>query len=125
MWLSFASEGRGFVTISVERSKVTVWDASRLAAVSVLALGNSDRDIEAGLSGDGRTVAVFHFGANPSVQLWDVASGRRFATLRPPSPSVAEAFTEGGKHLDKARVAQDARFWEIVRSLAPAAASKD
>jgi RNA polymerase sigma factor (sigma-70 family) len=59
-------------------------------------------------------------GADPAVEIWDASSGRCFATLRPPSPSVAEIFTEKGARLDKAKVERGAPFWNIVRSLSPA-----
>jgi hypothetical protein len=57
--------------------------------------------------------------------MWDVAAGRSFATLRPPSPVVAEVFTDDGEGLNKARflpseAVHEGRFWEVVRSLAPA-----
>ncbi len=64
---------------------------------------------------------TFKFGADPSAELWDVTSGRTFATLRPPSPPVAEVFAKGGAGLNKSKVQHDARFWEVVRSLAPTA----
>ena len=107
-----------------DRTSVTVRDAARLEPVAMLRPEGADRQIEAGLSGDGSTVATFRYGADVSAQLWDVASGRTFAILRLPSPSIAEVFTEGGKALNKATVAQDGHFRQVVRSLAPAATGK-
>jgi hypothetical protein len=122
MWLSFAPGAKRFVTIDAARMAVTVWDAVGLTAVGTLRAG---RAVEAaGLSGDGRTVVTFRFGADPSAELWDVTSGRVFATLRPPSPSIAEVFTEGGADLNRSKLQHDARFWEVVRSLAPAAGER-
>ena len=100
---------------------MTVWDATALTAVARLRLAEAGRVAAAGLSGDGRTVVTFRFGADPSAKLWDVASGRSFARPRSPSPAVAEIFAEGGTGLNKTRAARDAHFLEVVRSLPPTA----
>jgi WD40 repeat protein len=78
---------------------------------------------KAGLSNDGKTAVTFTLGEDHAVDLWDVASGRRIAVLRPPSRAVKEAFEDGGKQLNKARLLPSASehigvFWDIVRSLA-------
>jgi hypothetical protein len=111
------------VTIGDRGKSVTVWDAASLDAIATFRPVGGERTV-AGLSGDGRTVAVFRFGADAAVELWDVATGRAFATLRPPSPSVAEVFTRAGEGLNKSGVLREARFWEVVRSLAPSAADR-
>ena len=79
--------------------------------------------LEAGLSNDGKTAVTFTFGKDQAVELWDVASGRSFAVLRPPSRAVKEAFEDGGNQLNKARLLPSQSehigpFWDIVRSLA-------
>jgi hypothetical protein len=83
----------------------------------------------AGLSGDGMTVVMFRFRPGPSAELWDVSSGRPFATLRLPSSALAEVLAEGGQSLNRARLQQsvnqrDTRFWEVVQSLAPKAGER-
>ena len=75
------------------------------------------------------TVVMFRFRPAPSAELWEVASGRIFATLQLPSSAVAEVFAEGGKSLNHAGLQQfkgqrDTRFWEVVRSLAPTAGGR-
>jgi WD40 repeat protein len=129
MWLSFAPGAKRFVTIDSEHKAVTVWDAVTLASVATLQLTDPDRVDETGLSGDGKTVVMFRFGPGPSAELWDVASGRSFATLRLPSPSVAEVFAESGKQLNKDKLQKfvgqrDTRFWDVVQSLAPTAGER-
>jgi hypothetical protein len=125
MWLSFAPNARRFVTIDSEHKAVTVWDAVSLNAVVTLRAPGGDHVVEsAGLSGDGMTAVMFRFRPAPSAELWDVASGRIFATLQLPSSAVAEVFAEGGKSLDHNKLQtfkgqRDTRFWEVVRSLAP------
>jgi WD40 repeat protein len=125
LWLSFAPAGKRFLTIDAARTTVTVWDAARLVPVATIRPEGAEKFVEAGLSPDGRTVVTFRFGDDPSAQLWDVASGRPFASLRPPSVVAAEVFAEGGTSLNKSKVEHDARFWEVVRSLAPAAGRVD
>jgi hypothetical protein len=120
MWLSFAPSAKRFVTIETGHKAVTVWDAATLEPVAIFRPQGSPRGFSVGLSGDGRTVVTFTFGADPSAELWDVAAARPFATLRPPSPAVAEVFDQGGQGLNKSNVQRDAGFWEVVRSLAPA-----
>jgi RNA polymerase sigma factor (sigma-70 family) len=140
MWLSFAPNARRFVTIDSDQKAVTVWDAGTLAAVAILHTADGDPVVEtAGLSGDGMTVVMFRFRPGPSAELWDVASGRPFATLRLPSSALEEVLAEGGKSLNRARLQQrkmalaggvftssrrGTRFWEIVQSLAPKAGER-
>lgn len=120
-WLSFAPEGKRFVTIDAGRKAVTVWDAGSLQAVATL---RTEGGVAAGLSYDGKTVVTFRFGADPSAELWDVTSGHPFATLRPPSPVAAEIFAAEGRGLNKSKVDRGTPFWEIVRSLAPTAGER-
>jgi RNA polymerase sigma factor (sigma-70 family) len=124
IWLSFAPYANRFVTIDSGRKAVTVWDSATLKAVATLRLGDDDPVVEAGLSGDGNTVVIFRYSPAPSAELQDVASGRPFATLRPPSSALTEILDGDGKALNRARLQQsvgerDTRFWEVVRSLAP------
>jgi hypothetical protein len=126
MWLSFAPVAKRFVTIDSEHKTVTVWDAVTLGAIATLRSANPERVVEAGLSGDGKTVVIFRYGPAPSAELCDIASGRTFALLQPPSSAVTEILAEGGKHLNKNKVQKivgqrDTRFWEVVQSLTPAA----
>ncbi len=118
MWLTFAPGGKRFVTYERGGKAVTVWDTEKLTAVNTI-VPPGDAGAAVGLSRDGKTVVRFLFGTEPTVELWDVASGRSFATLRLPSPAVAEAFTAQGKDLNKEYVHRDGRFWDFVRSLAP------
>jgi hypothetical protein len=72
---------------------------------------------------------MFRYSPAPSAELWDVASGRTFASLLTPSSAVAEILAEGGKWLNRARLQQsvgqrDTRFWEVVQSLAPTAGER-
>ncbi len=99
LWLSFAPGAKRLVTIHIRRKAVTVWDAVRLTPVATLDPMGAEHGAAAGLSGDGKSVVTFRFGADPSAELWDVASGQTFATLRPPSPAVAEVFSKGGAAL--------------------------
>jgi WD40 repeat protein len=124
LWLAFAPAANRFVTINLDREAVTVWDATTLEQVVTLKRAKADRRIAAGLSGDGRTVVTFAFGADEGVELWDVASGRSFAFLRPPSPVVIDVFTDGGKGLNKARLLpskgeHQGPLWDLIRSLSP------
>jgi WD40 repeat protein len=126
IWLSFAPNVKRFVTMDSERKAVTVWDAVTLTAVATLHPGATDRVVEVGLSGDGKTVVMFRLSPVPSAELSDAKSGRTFATLRPPSSALTEILTEDGKGLNKARLLpsagqRDTRFWEVVQSLAPTA----
>jgi hypothetical protein len=118
MWLSFASGPKRFVTIGDGGKSVTVWDASALTPVATLRISGGE-GVAAGLSGDGKTVALFHFGGEASVELWDVPSARPFAMLRPPSPPIAEVFTENDKGLSQTLRERGTRFWQVVRSLSP------
>jgi RNA polymerase sigma factor (sigma-70 family) len=126
LWLSFAPGAQRFVTIESERKAVTVWDAVTLNAVATLHPHGVDRVVAAGLSGDGKTVVMFRFSPDPSAELYDVASGLNFATLRLPSSAVGDVFGEGGKQLNKDGLQKfagqrDTHFWEVVQSLAPTA----
>jgi hypothetical protein len=67
---------------------------------------------------------MFRYDPAPSAELCDVASGRTFATLRPPSSAVTEILADGGKQLNREKLQKivsqrDTRFWEVVQSLAP------
>lgn len=119
MWLSFAPGAKRFVTS--DREAVTVWDAVTLNAVATVRPAIGARGIAAGLSSDGKTVVTFRFGKEPSAELWDVTSGRVFATLSAPSQAVADAFADDGAKLNKAGLDREAPFWKVVRSLAPSA----
>jgi RNA polymerase sigma factor (sigma-70 family) len=126
MWLSFAPRANRFVTIDYQNKTVTVWDAAKLNAVGTIHATGIDRAVAAGLSGDGKTVVMFRSSPEPSAELWDVMSGRSFATLRLPSSTVAEVFTEGGTRLHRNSLQtsvgeRDTRFWDVVQSLAPTA----
>jgi hypothetical protein len=126
MWLSFGHRGMRFVTIDSGHEAVTVWDAVSLNLVSTIRAAGTERFGAAGLTSDGRTVVIFRFGPAPSVELRDVASGRSFATLRPPSSAVAGVFGEGGQGLNNNSLQKfygmrDTPFWDVVQSLAPAA----
>jgi len=118
------------VTIDSDHKVVTVWDASTLAAVATVHTASGDPVVEsAGLSGDGMTLVMFRFRPSPSAELWDVASGQRFVTLRLPSSALAEVLAEQGKSLNRAKLQQsssqrDTRFWEVVQSLAPKASER-
>jgi RNA polymerase sigma factor (sigma-70 family) len=127
LWLSFAPGVKRFVTVDLERKAATVWDAGTLNAVGTIQLDRTAPLPATGLSGDGNTVVAFRFGKEPSIELWNVAAGKSFATLRNPSSVVADAFSSDGDDLHKARLleyksARDGPFWAIVRSLAPAPA---
>ena len=108
-----------FLTISKDQATVTVWNATTLEPVRVIAVARQAD--AAGLAANGRTVAVFWFGAEAAVELWDVTLGRSFATLRPPSPALAGVLIEEGNRLDDSSVKHNARFWEIADALAPSA----
>ena len=123
LWLSFVFNGKRFVSIDSGRTAATVWDALTLEPVAKLRIEKPPSALEAGLSNDGKTAVTFTFGKDQAAELWDVASGRSVAVLRPPSRAVMEAFTEAGTQLNKARLLPSASehigpFWDIVRSLA-------
>jgi RNA polymerase sigma factor (sigma-70 family) len=125
LWLSFAPGAQRFVTIDLDRTAVTVWNANTLTPVSTFKPPRIAPRLSAGLSGDGRTVATFTYGTDAAVELWDVASGRSFATLRAPSRVLASVFTNGGADLDKPRLTpsvgvHQGPLWDLVQSLAPA-----
>jgi WD40 repeat protein len=125
LWLSFAPSAQRFVTIDSDGKAVTVWNATTLTPVSTFKPQRTAPRISAGLSGDGRTVATFTYGADAAVELCDVASGRSFATLRAPARVLAAVFTNGGAGLDKPRLTpsvgvHEGPLWDLVRSLAPA-----
>jgi RNA polymerase sigma factor (sigma-70 family) len=122
MWLSFVFNGMRFISIDSARTVVTVWDASTLKPVAKLRLEKAPPTLEAGLSNDGKTAVTFTFGKDEAIELWDVATGRSFAVLRPPSRAVKEAFTDDGAQLYKARLLPShsehiGPFWDIVNSL--------
>ncbi|SIO66812.1 RNA polymerase sigma factor, sigma-70 family [Singulisphaera sp. GP187] len=127
LWLAFAPKSKRFVTLETERKTVTVWDAVSLKAIATLQLkGTKGQGVATGLSDDGKSVVTFDFGTDPSVELWDVASGQSFATLRPPSSAVASVFSEKGTNLNKnglilSNTDRGTPFWGIVRDLAPRA----
>jgi RNA polymerase sigma factor (sigma-70 family) len=120
LWLLFSTGSDRFVTIDAARMNVTVWDAEKLTAVATVRAGEVDRIAAAGPSRDGKSVVIFRFGAAPATELWDIASGRLYATLRPPSPAVAEMFVDGGTRLNESQLQFEARLWDVVRTLAPA-----
>jgi WD40 repeat protein len=120
LWLSFVPGAERFATIDSARINVTVWDAVHLTAVATVGAGEAERIVSTGLSRDGKTVVNFRFGAAPAAELWDVASGRLFATLRPPSPAVADMFVEAGTRLNESTLQHESRFWDVVRTLGPA-----
>ncbi len=125
MWLSFAPSANRFVTIAVNSTAVTVWDTSTLEPVATLKPEKTIRRVAAGLSGDGAAVVTFTFGADEAIQIWDIAAGKSFATLKRPSSIVAEVFTDGGNDLNKPRLTpsvgvHEGRLWDTVRSLGPA-----
>lgn len=119
MWLSFAPGAKRFATMNTDGKVVTVWDATTLAPVAAVQSPSLGRVGASGLSGDGRTVVLFRFGTEASIELYDVGTGRTFATLRLPSRSAAEVFSEDGVGLNKGNLQPEAHFWEVVRSLAP------
>jgi RNA polymerase sigma factor (sigma-70 family) len=124
LWLSFARGGQRFITIGSARTAVTIWDALGLETIATLRLEKAPPVLEAGLSGDGKTAVTFTYGKDQAAELWDVASSRSFAVLRPPSPAVTEIFTDGGTQLNKPRLLPSksehiGRFWAVVQSLAP------
>jgi RNA polymerase sigma factor (sigma-70 family) len=123
-WLSFAPSAKQFVTVDRQRKAATVWETATLNPVGTVQFEKTAPLPATGLSGDGKTVVTFRIGAEPAVDLWDVATGRNLATLRPPSRVVADVVTPDGKDLHKAgllgsKSARDTLFWGIVRSLAP------
>ena len=129
MWLSFAPGAKRFVTMDSKGKAVTVWDAVTINPIATLHATSTDRVDAAGLSGDGKTVVMFRLSPVPSAELWDVTSGRTFATLGPPSSAVTEILAEEGKGLNRAKLQQsvgqrDTRFWEVVQSLAPTAGER-
>jgi RNA polymerase sigma factor (sigma-70 family) len=125
LWLSFAPSARRFATLDAKRKAATVWDAASMSAIGTVQLDRTAPIPATGLSGDGKTLVTFRFGALPTIELWDVASGRSFATVRGPSAVIADVFTPDGKGLHRAGLqgsvsARDTPFWEAVRLLAPA-----
>jgi RNA polymerase sigma factor (sigma-70 family) len=121
LWLSFA--GGRLVTIDSKSKIVTVWDAFTRKAVATIRPSAPDELFDAALSGDGKTVVKIRYGAAAAAELWDVASGRNFATLRPPSAAVTRIYSEGNTALVKSEIAgRDTAFWKVVQSLAPESA---
>ena len=121
MWLSFA--GGRLVTIDSKSKIVTVWDALTGKAVATILPSAPDALFDAALSSDGKTVVKIRYGTAAAAELWDVATGANFATLRPPSAAVTRIYSEGNTVLVKSEIAgRDAAFWQVVQSLAPASA---
>jgi hypothetical protein len=124
LWLSFSAAAQRFVTIDSARTAVTVWDAVTLNPITILRLEKASSTLESGLSNDGKTAVTFTYGKDQAAELWDVATGRSFAILRPPSPVVTEAFTDQGSQLNtpnvlKSKNEHNGHFWDVVQSLAP------
>jgi WD40 repeat protein len=124
MWLSFVRDSKRFISFDTERTTVTVWDGSTIKPVVKIRLENPPSVLEAGLSGDGKSAVTFTFGKEQAAELWDIATGKRYASLKPPSRAVADAFTEGGTQLDKPKLLPSqfehrGPFWDVVNSLAP------
>jgi RNA polymerase sigma factor (sigma-70 family) len=131
LWLAFAPAANRFIAIDKGRRILTVWDATNLNPIATIAPEASLRGVAAGLSPDGRTVVTFNFQEAPTIELWDVASRKPFATLRSPSSITSEVFSADGKDLNKARLLRDksrrdhdSPFWATVRSLGPPARGK-
>ncbi len=114
---SISQGGGRFLTFDLRDGAVSVWDTARLERVAHFRPAATAS--AAGLSDDGRIAATFHLGEDFSVELWDVTSGQMFATLRPPSPSVASIRNQDGREVDERKVDHGTRFWELARSLAP------
>jgi WD40 repeat protein len=106
-----------YATVGADGQSITVWDPATTKEVPKLKLATgSHRPSAVALTPDGKTLASF--GDDRVVQLWNVDTGKRFATLEPPSPVVAILYTKDGQ-LDRSKVEIDAPFWKTVRNLAP------
>jgi WD40 repeat protein len=120
-WLSFVAGPKRFVTLDTAGRIATIWDATTLMSVGTARFGGEAKVTAVGLAGDGKTVVALRPGANPTVELWDVGSGRSFATIGSPSATVAEIFADNGKTLNKSSLERGSRFWDLVQKLAPSA----
>lgn len=120
LWSNLSNRGGHFVTLDLARQVISVRDWTSFKVVATL---RPAAEVSAGvLAPDGLTVAAFHLGDDATVELWDVRSGRAFATLRPPSAALREVMIEGDSKLDRdALIHRGAAFWDVIRTLAPAA----
>ena len=102
MWLSFAPGAQRFVTMESEDRAATCLGQcgrpQRRRHSSFAWCRSSGRSGPVRGWQNGRE---FRFSPDPSAELYDVASGLTFATLRLPSSAVGEVFGEGGKQLNK------------------------
>jgi WD40 repeat protein len=85
--LVWGRDGKTFVSTSDDRS-VIAWDSRTLRPVEVFS-GAPGRQMQAGYSGDGRT--LFSAGQDGGVYLWDLTRTRRWQTqLDPAGPYVGD-----------------------------------
>ena len=113
---SYSAKAGRFVTIDPDRRVVSLRDASTFKPIAALRT-EGPRILGAALTEDGGTLVAF--GEGRTVELRDLATGRVFATLRPPS-AVTEVFGQDDRTIDRSKLERlGGRFWEVVRSLAP------
>jgi RNA polymerase sigma factor (sigma-70 family) len=111
--LAYSPRTGAFATIARDGRSANLWDMDTLRPLATFP-ADSSRLIASCLSKDGKI--LISIGDDRSALLWDVGSGKSFATLRPVSSLVARIVREDGM-LDKAKL--DDGFWEMVHRLAP------
>jgi RNA polymerase sigma factor (sigma-70 family) len=104
------------VTIASDEQVVTVWDPETLKAIGTLKTAPHRVQLTA-LSSNGKTLATV--GSDRSVQLWDIASSKCFATIEAPAAILDLIFTREGKP-DIGKFKEEGSFWSKVASLLPA-----
>ncbi len=113
---SYSARVGRFVTINPGLQALSVRDARTLQPIAT-SPSEGTNILGAALSEDGGTLVSF--GESRTIELFDLATNRKYATLRPPS-TVTEIFGQDGKAIDQSKLERlGGGFWEVVRALAP------
>jgi WD40 repeat protein len=115
--LAFSPDGRVLAGGDYRHGVVTLWDVATRAERATLET-TEDKDLlnevaALAFAPDGRTLAV---AADRAVQLWDVETARRLASLEGHEKKVqCLAYTPDGTRLASGSYDQTVRLWDVAR----------
>ena len=110
--LAFSPDGRRLVSLSRDNS-IRVWDVSDPARARELLKIDAGHTNEIALSPDAELLASG--GADGHVLLWQLASGRKLATLKGHTePIMRLSFSADGRMLASASMGPTARIWDVA-----------